>query len=43
LYPENVRVKVLEFIKNELVGFCQNNQYICDEIGNGAQLIIHNE
>jgi diphosphomevalonate decarboxylase len=36
LYPENVRVKVLEFIKNELVGFCQNNQYICDEIGIGA-------
>jgi diphosphomevalonate decarboxylase len=39
LYPENVRVAVLEFIKRELVGYCQNGQYICDAIGNGAKLI----
>jgi diphosphomevalonate decarboxylase len=38
LYPENVSEKVLQFIKNELVGYCQNGQYICDEIGNGALL-----
>lgn len=37
LYPENVRDKVLELIKNELIGFCQNSQYICDEIGFGAK------
>ncbi|AWH84807.1 diphosphomevalonate decarboxylase [Flavobacterium album] len=36
LYPENVAVKVLDFIKAELLGYCQNNQYICDEIGTGA-------
>lgn len=36
LYPENVSEKVLGFIKNELVDFCQNSQYICDKIGNGA-------
>lgn len=36
LYPENVSLNVLQFIKNELVGYCQNGQYICDEIGNGA-------
>jgi diphosphomevalonate decarboxylase len=36
LYPKNTTDKVLQFIKNELVGFCQNGQYICDEIGNGA-------
>jgi len=36
LYPENARTKVLEFIKDELVGYCQNSQYICDEIGFGA-------
>ena len=39
LYPENDSVKVLQFIKNELVGYCQNGQYICDAIGIGAQKI----
>ena len=42
LYPENSKEKVLQFIKEELVGYCQNGQYICDEIGNGSQLIIDN-
>jgi len=42
LYPENVSVKVLQFIQDELVDFCQNGQYICDEIGNGSQLIMNN-
>lgn len=37
LYPENVKEKVLQFIKNELVGYCQNEQYICDQIGIGAK------
>lgn len=36
LYPEKDKEKVLQFIKNELVGYCQNGQYICDEIGFGA-------
>ncbi|WP_333808931.1 diphosphomevalonate/mevalonate 3,5-bisphosphate decarboxylase family protein [Flavobacterium sp.] len=36
LYPENVKENVLQFIRDELVGYCQNGQYICDEIGNGA-------
>jgi diphosphomevalonate decarboxylase len=42
LYPENVRENVLQFIKDELVGYCQNGNYICDAIGNGSQLIIDN-
>ncbi|MEM0541675.1 diphosphomevalonate decarboxylase [Flavobacterium sp. j3] len=42
LYPENVRETVLQFIKDELVGYCQNGNYICDTIGNGSQLIIDN-
>ena len=42
LYPENHKEIVLQFIKNELVGYCQNGQYICDEIGFGSQLIIDN-
>jgi diphosphomevalonate decarboxylase len=36
LYPENVKETVLQFIKEKLVGYCQNAQYICDQIGNGA-------
>ncbi|AWA29557.1 diphosphomevalonate decarboxylase [Flavobacterium magnum] len=39
LYPENVSVEVLDFIKTELVGYCENGQYICDTIGHGAELI----
>ncbi|NHN26699.1 diphosphomevalonate decarboxylase [Flavobacterium jejuense] len=39
LYPENVKEKILEFIKNELVGYCQNGQYICDQIGTGSKSI----
>ena len=37
LYPENVKENVLQFIQDELVGYCQNGQYICDEIGTGAK------
>ncbi|WP_130735682.1 diphosphomevalonate/mevalonate 3,5-bisphosphate decarboxylase family protein [Flavobacterium sp. J27] len=39
LYPKEATEKVLEFIKNELVGYCQNGQYICDQIGTGAHSI----
>ncbi len=39
LYPKNVANKVLQFIKDELVGYCENGHYICDEIGNGSELI----
>jgi len=37
LYPEKDTDKVLEFIKNELVAYCQNGHYICDVTGNGAK------
>ncbi|MCA6422174.1 MAG: diphosphomevalonate decarboxylase [Flavobacterium sp.] len=40
LYPENVREHVLQFIKDELVGYCQNGNYICDIIGTGAIQIL---
>jgi diphosphomevalonate decarboxylase len=39
LYPEKNIESVLQFIKNELVGYCQNGQYICDQIGSGAMLL----
>ena len=43
LYPKNESAEILEFIKNELVAYCQNGHYICDEIGFGAtQLTIDN-
>lgn len=37
LYPEQYMVRVMEFIKSELVAYCQNSQYICDAIGKGAE------
>jgi len=40
LYPENVRESVLQFITTELVGYCQNANYICDAIGTGAITIL---
>ncbi len=39
LYPENEKDKIYEFIKNELVEYCQNGHYICDKIGFGAKNI----
>ena len=37
LYPEKDAASCLEFIKNELVAYCQNGHYICDRIGFGAK------
>ncbi len=39
LYPNSEKNKVLEFITNELVAYCQNGQYICDKIGLGAKIL----
>lgn len=39
LYPEANKIEVLEFIKNDLAIYCQNSQYICDQIGVGAMSI----
>lgn len=37
LYPESERDITLQFIKNELVAYCENQQYLCDKIGFGAK------
>lgn len=37
LYPEFEKEKVHQFIKNELIVFCEKEQYICDRIGFGAK------
>jgi len=39
LYPHNEKETILEFIENELVNYCQNGHYICDQIGLGANQI----
>lgn len=39
LYPKNESEKILEFIQNELVAYCKNGEYICDQIGFGANQI----
>ena len=36
LYPASQKTQILQFIKDELVELCQNNQYICDHLGFGA-------
>ncbi|ARV10093.1 diphosphomevalonate decarboxylase [Winogradskyella sp. PC-19] len=37
LFPKAEQEKVYEFIKTQLVGYCQNGHYICDNVGKGAQ------
>lgn len=37
LYPENEKEEVYQFIKDELVAYCENGQYLCDRIGFGAK------
>jgi diphosphomevalonate decarboxylase len=37
LFPSDHEQKVFEFVDSELVGYCQNKQYICDHVGNGPQ------
>jgi len=37
LYPESEAADIYEFIKNQLVVYCQNGHYICDRIGFGAK------
>ncbi len=37
LYPENEKEFVNKFIIDQLISYCENNQYICDRLGNGAK------
>jgi diphosphomevalonate decarboxylase len=36
LFPKVEKEQVYEFIKSELVAYCQNGHYICDSVGKGA-------
>jgi len=37
LFPEEEKESINNFVKNELIQFCQNNHYICDRVGSGAK------
>lgn len=39
LFPKKEKMEILRFVETELVGFCENGQYICDETGMGAREI----
>ena len=39
LYPKSEAAQILEFIKSELLSFCQNEQFIVDKAGKGASQI----
>ncbi|WP_299117683.1 diphosphomevalonate/mevalonate 3,5-bisphosphate decarboxylase family protein [uncultured Winogradskyella sp.] len=40
LFPKVEADKVYEFIKTELVAYCQNGHYICDTVGKGAKKLV---
>ncbi len=40
LYPESEKETVLQFIKNELLLFCKNGEFIADEVGLGAEQVV---
>ncbi len=37
LYPEKNKTEIFHFIENELLGFCEKNQYISDSVGFGSK------
>jgi len=39
LYPEQNKSEVLDFIEKQLACYCQNQQFIIDQVGNGAEQI----
>lgn len=42
LFPESEKEIVNDFIKSNLMQFCQENHYICDSIGKGANQLLIN-
>lgn len=39
LYPQEEKEEIYQFIKTELVPYCENGAYICDRVGSGARKI----
>jgi diphosphomevalonate decarboxylase len=40
LFPKEEKKEIDTFISSELISFCQNNKYICDSLGEGAEMVI---
>ncbi|MFP4023516.1 MAG: diphosphomevalonate/mevalonate 3,5-bisphosphate decarboxylase family protein [Thiohalospira sp.] len=40
LYPNKIKAKMVNFIKNELIQFCENGEWIDDEISDGPKQIF---
>jgi diphosphomevalonate decarboxylase len=40
LYAKEHQDLVLQFIKESLATLCENNHYICDQLGNGAKQLV---
>ena len=38
LYPKRFTQEVLDFIRRELIVYCENQQYICDEVERGESI-----
>ncbi|MEE4196193.1 MAG: hypothetical protein V2I54_00990 [Bacteroidales bacterium] len=41
LYPHKSRVRIVDFIRNELVAFCENGSWIDDEVSTGPKQIFY--
>lgn len=39
LYPKSESKEVLQWIKNELISYCEKQMYICDAVGNGPKAL----
>ena len=37
LYPESEKTEIIQFIRDQLVVYCENGHYICDRIGFGSK------
>lgn len=37
LFPNNVKQLINSFVKERIVGYCKNQEYICDQVGNGPK------
>lgn len=40
LYPKEFINTVMDFVKNELLGYCKESQYLCDEVGDGPTQLV---